>query len=137
MIQIGYCELAASRADDADWASIDEAALALEKAFDNHADHTDLASLDLEFHYAILEATHNPLVRKIGRTVEELFFSSIRENFRQRNHVKQAIDAHRNILAALRSQKLDDIRSAIVDSLNNTPWRDHVKRLQRIHINGN
>ncbi len=135
MIEIGYCELAASQATPEDWERIEHAADAIEAALPQ-ADHHELARLDLDFHYAILDATHNPLVKKIGRTVEELFFNSISENFREEKNVRQAIAAHRDIVRALRSQDLQQIREAIVDSLNNTPWKDQVKILRRIHING-
>ena len=137
MIQIGYCELAASQATDEDWKAIDNAASAIESlAKDRDADYEKLAHLDLAFHYAILEATHNPLVQKIGRTVEELFFQSIRDTFKEPDNVQQAIKAHHIIITALRSQDIVNIRTAIVDSLNNTPWKHEVKTLRRIHING-
>ncbi|MEO1444029.1 MAG: FadR/GntR family transcriptional regulator [Chloroflexota bacterium] len=135
MIEIGYCELAASQATPQDMDNIEQAAKALEQALD-YADHEQLARLDLNFHYAILEATHNPLVQKIGRAVEEMFFSSISANFKEVQNVEQAVAAHRDIVAALQSHDLHQIRTAIVDSLNNTPWRDQVKVLRKIHING-
>lgn len=137
MIQIGYCELAASQATDGDWKNIESAATMIEsKAADKSVTYEELAHLDLQFHYAILEATHNPLVQKIGRTVEELFFQSIRDTFKEPENVQQAIRAHRSIIEALRSQDLVKIRTAIVDSLNNTPWKNEVKTLRRIHVNG-
>ena len=137
MIEIGYCELAASQATDDDWELIESAAKAMENGAKDKLGHEKLAHLDLAFHYAILDATHNPLVQKIGRTVEELFFSSIRDTFRESANVNQAIQAHREIINALRSQDLTSIRTAIVNSLNNTPWKDEVKTLRRIHLNGN
>ncbi len=136
MIEIGYCELAASQATAEDMLHIEHAAHALEAAL-KYANHEELAQLDLNFHYAILDSTHNPLVQKIGRTVEELFFKSISDNFHEPEHVKQAIAAHYNIIDALHSKDLYQIRSAIVDSLNNTPWKDQVKTLRQIHLNGN
>ncbi|MEM6527320.1 MAG: FadR/GntR family transcriptional regulator [Chloroflexota bacterium] len=135
MIEIGYCELAASQATAADMQKIEQAARALETAV-SHADHEHLAQLDLNFHYAILEATHNPLVQKIGRAVEELFFSSISNNFKEVQNVEQAVAAHRDIITALHSHDLHQIRTAIVDSLKNTPWKDQVTVLRKIHING-
>ncbi|MEM6281542.1 MAG: FadR/GntR family transcriptional regulator [Chloroflexota bacterium] len=135
MIEIGYCELAASQATAADMQKIEQAARALENAV-SHADHEHLAQLDLNFHYAILEATHNPLVQKIGRAVEELFFSSISNNFKEVQNVEQAVAAHRDIITALHSHDLHQIRTAIVDSLKNTPWKDQVTVLRKIHING-
>lgn len=135
MIEIGYCELAASQATDEDLKDIEQTAKSLEASFADGIGHEKLAHLDLEFHYAILEATHNPLVQKIGRTVEELFFSSIRDTFREPDNVKQAIRAHNDIIQALRSRDLQQIRTAIVNSLNNTPWKDEVKTLRRIHLN--
>ena len=136
MIEIGYCELAASQATEDDWQAIENASKAMEDGASDGIGHEHLAHLDLDFHYAILEATHNPLVQKIGRTVEELFFSSIRDTFREPENVKQAIQAHQDIMEALRSQDLTSIRAAIVNSLNNTPWKDEVKTLRRIHLNG-
>lgn len=137
MIQIGYCELAASQATDEDWKTIQQAAEAIEVLSQGKsADHEELARLDLQFHYAILEATHNPLVQKIGRTVEELFFQSIRDTFKEPENVQQALQAHRQIIVALQSRNLIQIRMAIVDSLKNTPWKDEVKTLRRIHVNG-
>ncbi|MEO1290140.1 MAG: FadR/GntR family transcriptional regulator [Chloroflexota bacterium] len=136
MIQIGYCELAASQATEDDWTIIEQTASAMENGMVDNVGHERLAHLDLDFHYAILEATHNPLVQKIGRTVEELFFSSIRDTFREPKNVEQAVQAHRAIINALRSQDLQQIRTAIVNSLNDTPWKDEVKTLRRIHLNG-
>lgn len=136
MIQIGYCELAASQATAEDWVKIEQAATAIEQGMKDDVGFETLARLDLDFHYAILEATHNPLVKKIGRTIEDLFLSSIKDTFREPDNVKQAIQAHREIISALRSQDLISIRTAIVNSLNNTPWKDEVKTLRKIHLNG-
>ncbi len=135
MIEIGYCELAASQATSDDMDRIEAAAMKLESAL-SYANHEELARLDLNFHYAILEATHNPLVQKIGRAVEELFFNSISNNFREGENVKQAVAAHKDIIDALQSKDLHQIRTAIVDSLNNTPWKDQVRTLRKIHLNG-
>jgi len=135
MIEIGYCELAASQATEVDWERIEAAAAAIEEAAP-YEDPQTLAHLDLAFHYAILEATHNPLVQKIGRTVEELFFTSISDNFQHAANIEPAIEAHRQIVAALRSGDLLQIRTAIVDSLKNTPWKDQVKILRQRHIDG-
>lgn len=135
MIEIGYCELAAGQATAADWKQIETTAAAMESAFKKgERDFETLAHMDLEFHYSILDATHNPLVIKIGRTVEELFFSSIRDTFREPKHVQRAITAHHEIIDALKTQNLINIRQAIIDSLMNTPWKDEVKALKQLQL---
>lgn len=128
MNEIGYCELAAKNAQDEDWVQIEAAAKALEDYIaSGKRDLDTLIHLDLNFHYTVLEATHNPLVIKIGRTVEELFFVPIRDTYLARHdNVDWAMQSHRNIIAALRDGRPTEIRKAIESSLQ--IWREEVIR---------
>lgn len=124
LLEIGYCELAARNATEEDWTRIEAAARALEDyAKTEQVDET--VRLDLDFHYAILESTHNPLVIRIGRTVEDLFFASIRKTYLARHdNIRWAIDSHREILEAMRDGSSDKIRMAIDNSL--IYWKEEV-----------
>lgn len=118
LFQVGYCELAAERATQEDWERMEQAA----RAYEAYASapqrelerHTEL---DLSYHFAILEATHNPMVIRIGRTVEELFFASIRSTLTRAEGWEWGIDAHRNMMQAIRSGDPAVIRQAINQGL--------------------
>ena len=53
---------------------------------------------DLNFHRAILEATHNPLIIRIGLTIMQLFYASIANSMQQ--IPDRAVRDHYNILQA-------------------------------------
>lgn len=131
MIEIGYCELAAHHATDADWARIEAAEDALEDfASRDERDPEKLARLDLAFHNAILEASHNALVIRIGHAVEELYFASIRNTYRYvEGNPMRAIKYHRAIMAAIRAGDLVQIQAAVDDSLEF--WKEQVARLSK------
>lgn len=127
MVQVGYCELAAQNATPEDFAAIEQAARSLELVVEKgEEDIEKLTNLDLNFHYSILDATHNPLVTKIGRTVEELYFVSIRDTLMRDKTKSTAIGGHRAIVAALHTGKPMEIRSAIDQSL--VTWKEEVYR---------
>lgn len=129
MIEIGYCELAAHHATAEDWKRIEAAEAALEEfaARDKHDPET-LARLDLDFHRAILEASHNALVIRIGHAVEELYFASIRNTYRYvEGNPGRAIKFHRAIMAAIQAQDFTTIHEAVDASLQF--WKEQVKLL--------
>ncbi len=118
-IQVGYCELAARHATLGDWKRMEQAQEAYQayaasptRAIDRHT------QLDLDFHFAILDATHNPLVAKIGRTVEELFFASIRSTLTRAAGWEWGIGAHRAMLDAIRGGDPATIRRAVMAGLD-------------------
>jgi GntR family transcriptional repressor for pyruvate dehydrogenase complex len=126
LIEIGYCELTAQKATDEDWATIEKAASALESYIESGgSDIEQFVQLDLHFHFTVLEATHNPLVIKIGKTVEELFFASIRKTYISREeNTRWAVESHRRIIQAMRDGNPQHIRQAIETSL--LYWKEEV-----------
>lgn len=125
LIQVGYTELAAQKATEDDLARIEAAAEVLEKYTSMPNLDKDYATqLDLAFHYAILDATHNPLVIRIGRTVEELFFSTIRSALI--GNIDWALKSHRRIFEAVRQRNVSAIREAIEFSL--LRWRAELNK---------
>ncbi len=123
IIEVGYCQLAAEKATPEDWQRIETAQL----AFEDYARSPDwqvdeLARRDLDFHYAILDATHNPLLIKIGRTVEELFFASMRGTllkiFDTAHNVEHSINIHCHLMDTLRQGDLQAISDSVNESLS-------------------
>lgn len=122
--QVSYCELAAQKATDDDWEKIEQAATALENFVKKPEHDTQiLADLDFAFHAVILEATHNPLVQKIGLTVEELFFRSFYKSMSGSGNI---VRHHHLIIDALRDGNPLRIREAVATSLEY--WKDEVQK---------
>lgn len=118
LFQVGYCQLAADKAKEEDWRSIENAATAFAScARTPKRDVEELTDLDLRFHYALLEATHNPLVIKIGRTVEEIFSASIRSTLADMEDLEWAVKSHGDVIAKMRQGDGDQISRAVAASL--------------------
>lgn len=130
LMEIGYCELAAQHATEADWDTIEAAALAhADYARQPDPDIEHLARLDLEFHRAILNASHNALVIQLGHAIEELFFAAMRNTYLAiTDNFEQSIRFHREIIDAIRAADPTQIHQAIEDSL--IYWREEVKKLR-------
>lgn len=127
MLEVGYCQLAAQRVTADDWEKMEAA----QSRFEEHAaaadtDGATLANLDLEFHYCVLDATHNPLVKKIGRAVEELYHNTIQLTNRTDHGRGTGIAGHRSIMQAIRSGDPETIRTTVRSSLSF--WADELGR---------
>ncbi|HEX6303695.1 MAG TPA: FCD domain-containing protein [Anaerolineales bacterium] len=118
LIEVGYCQLASQKATEEDWERIEAA----QQAYADYAssvgrDVDTHTQLDLNFHFAVIDATHNPLVITVAQTVEKIFFASIRNTLRKAAGWEYGIDAHRHIVQAMRSGNAEDIRRTVVESL--------------------
>lgn len=69
---------------------------------------------DIAFHRAILQATHNPFVIRIGETILQLFAASISRSMQDIPRV--ALDDHKQILAAFLARDESALRAAILKS---------------------
>ncbi|MCB0029502.1 MAG: FadR family transcriptional regulator, partial [Anaerolineales bacterium] len=77
-----------------------------------------LARFDLDFHLSILDATHNALIEKIGRTVEEMFFASIRSTLAKSSNLEQLIAEHHAIVQAVQQGQTDAIAHVVRQHLS-------------------
>jgi len=120
LFQVGYCQLAARKATSEEMERIGKI---LEDwtiyAHKPACDIEQLVKLDLNFHFAILNATHNPFVIKIGHAIEELFYASMRTTISDEIGLKLGIEGHKKILQALYSRNPETIRYVVEESLIN------------------
>lgn len=116
LIEIGYCQLATDNATEEDLKQIQKAEEGWEAyVSSNNVNIDNLLQIDLNFHFALLEATHNPLVITIGRSVEELFLNCFRKSL-----IKKEVrewGGHRAIIEALLKRDKESVRQAVVYSL--------------------
>ncbi len=104
LIEIGSYQIAAKRATEADWADIlDKEQAYIKYARTSPLDYDQLTRLDLDLHTSLIDASHNQLIIKIGHTVEEMFFASIRSTLENAPTLEPIIDGHREIVEAVQS----------------------------------
>lgn len=119
LFEVGYCQLVAGAVTPDDWVVIEAAQQRFEAlAAIPDSDVEMLTRLDLEFHYCLLDATHNPLVRKIGRSVEELYHNTIRITHLTDRGRDTGVVGHRQIMAAIRGADPETIRAEVRQALS-------------------
>lgn len=116
MFEPAYTLLAVENATDEDIAIIQEMHDRFERAI---RQGTETAEDDIGFHMAILRATHNQFVIRLGQTILELFKPAMIKSLK--GNPKAALRDHSRILKAFLSRDADSVRDAIVKSFEN--WR--------------
>ncbi len=111
MFEPAYTLLAMEHATPED---IKKIAKAVENLELNVQANKQTANDDLSFHEAILQATHNPYVIKIGQTVLQLFVASIRNSMS--NIPGQAVADHKMILQAFIDRDKAKLTEAVYQS---------------------
>lgn len=116
MFEPAYSLIAMERATEEDLRAIEDTVDRFKKVIE---EGTQRAEDDIAFHEAILRATHNPFVIRIGETILQLFKASISRSMRE--IPKTALDDHRSILAAFKAKDPVGLQKAIVESF--AGWR--------------
>lgn len=118
MLEVGYCQLAAEKASQKDIDKIEKAGAYFEKLIlSPKKDIDELAQADMEFHYSIMDATKNPMVIRVSRTVEAIFFRSIRNTISKIEGQQWGVEGHRKIFNAIKANDSTRIRNSVIESL--------------------
>ena len=121
MFEPAYTIRAMERATPEDIENIEETVREFEEVIERGE---QTAEDDIAFHMAILEATHNPLVIRIGETILSLFKASISRSMREIPDT--ALTDHKRILEAFKSGDPAELQSAILKSFEG--WRHSLAR---------
>lgn len=82
----------------------------------------ELADIDLEFHYALLEATENPFVIEIGKTLYELYRPKMISD-KQSPGIERMLETHKIRLETLKERKIISTIDQIINMVeNNKEW---------------
>ncbi len=119
MFEPAYTIMAMHRATPQDLVRIRGAIRDLEKALSSNVQDS---RYDLAFHMAVLHATHNPLVIRIGETMMELFDASIETSMRTLPEV--ALKDHKAILKAFEEKDEAAVREAI--RVSSSSWETNL-----------
>jgi GntR family transcriptional repressor for pyruvate dehydrogenase complex len=117
----GITALAMKRATAAEIETIRATVVRLQKSIEEGA---PVAEDDLAFHFAILEATHNPFVERIGKTILQLFKSSISTSMRTIPEI--ALRDHKRILEAFVRKDEVKLVEAVVASFEG--WKKSLEK---------
>jgi GntR family transcriptional regulator, transcriptional repressor for pyruvate dehydrogenase complex len=122
MLEPAYTQLAMEQASPDDIEKIVNTVDELERKV---ALGTQTAQDDLAFHEAVLHATHNPFVIKIGMTSMHLFEASI--NNSMLSIPGQAVYDHRRIMDAMLQKDKDILREAVLMSFEG--WKKTLRSM--------
>jgi GntR family transcriptional regulator, transcriptional repressor for pyruvate dehydrogenase complex len=119
VVEVGVCELAATRRSAQDLAALEAANAAIEEAEgQNDVDH--FVEGDIAFHQAIMDAAGNAFLAALFEPIRELLYQARRQTSSFPEARKHALAAHRRILRALRSRSTRAARDAMHDHLIET-----------------
>ncbi|MCX7795424.1 MAG: FadR family transcriptional regulator [bacterium] len=124
LFEVGYTKLAIEKLTEEDIADI-------EKALKKHEDAVkkdkfeELGDRELEFHFAILKATRNLLVIKVGCIILELLRPSIERT--TRIYAQRAVEDHKRIFEAIKKKNSLEIEEAIKKSYE--VWKEQLKEV--------
>lgn len=118
IIEVGYCKLAAEKADMADFERMESVINEMEQYFTGGGrDTVVLAELDLKFHTAILEATKNPYILQVGGLLNTLFAESLKQANATTDGVAWTLQRHRRLVDLLRERDTSVLDEEIAFSL--------------------
>ncbi len=120
MFEPAFTVLAAQNATPEDIERIQQARLHFE---DLVAQGKHTGDEDVRFHEAILQATRNPYVIRIGEVILKIFIESVSKSVRKVPHT--AVEDHRKICDAILSKDEETIRNAVLESFRG--WIDYQK----------
>ena len=125
LLELGVIELVVERADEEDMERIEATIDAFQQAVERGADPDELLEEDLEFHYALFEATKNPMIVTIGKTIMQLFGVSIKAHLAESFGAKSAVANHRRVFAAIKARDLQECKKQVLKSFE--VWQTYVR----------
>jgi len=124
MVDVGYSTLAAEKATEADFERMDALIAEMETYREvAERDIETLVAMDFRFHHAILDATQNPLLIKVGQMLMEMFRETIKRSVSTIGGVRWTVSQHRRLLEALRSRDAAQVREAVLMGLEGSRTR--------------
>ncbi len=123
IIEPAGARLAARRATPENLAEIEAALKGMETAVEDSASSVES---DLEFHLAILEATHNAFMRPFGALIQEALRASFKLTNRDRLAFEKSLRRHRDVFEAIRDRDPEAAEVAMKIVLNFTS--QHIER---------
>jgi DNA-binding FadR family transcriptional regulator len=116
IIEPAAARLAAERATEEDLAGIEAALRGMERGMEDSSS----VEADLQFHLAILEATHNAFMRPFGALIQEALRASFKLTNQDREAFEKSLRRHRDVFDAIRARDAEVAGAAMQIVLNRT-----------------
>lgn len=124
MLEPECAKLAADRGTAEDIAKLNQS---LRRMEENQTDSVTWSNADLDFHIAVAETAHNPLVLSILKPLADSFHKVIEAGYMDPQGTLAGLEAHRQILTAIESKDPQMAHSSMQDHLIDSQMR--VKKL--------
>lgn len=115
IIEPAAAEMAAERATSGDLRRMEEALDVMTENFDTDLERSSFA--DLQFHRAILVASHNDVLIGLGSAMSAALLASFRRITSLAESHKAAADAHRAVFEAIRARDADRAHASMLSLL--------------------
>jgi GntR family transcriptional repressor for pyruvate dehydrogenase complex len=119
VVEVGVCELAATRRSAHDLSALRAALAEMEEA-ESGGDIDRFVDADIAFHQAIMTAAGNAFLAALFEPIRELLYKSRSQTSSFPKARRHAVEAHRRVLKALQSGSPRAARSAMHDHLVQT-----------------
>lgn len=114
MLEIGTLEIIMDKITEDDLEKMHKAIKELETDLNEGVtDSKLLVKHNLDFHYAFVKATHNPLIVELTYAFWEAFSFSIQRSLQESKDIQRAIEDHTAILEAVRAKDVNKGKQAI------------------------
>ena len=115
ILEVGIAGLAAERASDAQIAVLEEL---LDESVECQQDAAAFLQIDLAMHELMVEATDNPLLRRVMSSMSRMGLASRSRTGASQSVRERTVVDHRSIVAAIKTHDADAAARAMLDHLN-------------------
>lgn len=116
VLEIAMVGLAAERASDEDIQQLEEALASMQT--EQPIDLDKFVEVDIAYHEAIAEATHNLVFQELFHTVRELMLEQQRKVVEDEEIIHHSLSYHQKILDAIKNRDKDMAKSLMREHLN-------------------
>ena len=126
VLEIGVMEVVIEKSTDKDFEILEEKVKILSDFAQMEPIPLDKAiKADMAFHLTLIEMTRNDALVQFGKLIMRLFQSAMIAHIATPIGIRQAVQAHSSILAAIRSRDREKARAMIIQSL--IVWKEYIK----------
>lgn len=123
MLEIGILEIVMENVDAQDIKKMEGAIGNFERVCSKGiTDPQMLSRYDLDFHLAFAEATHNPLIIEIAKTVYQLYVASFARILYEREAVRESSELHKTLLQGIKAKDIQKTREIV--TFVSKRWRE-------------
>mgnify|MGYP003518796300 CR=1 FL=1 len=115
-VEFKCIELAAENANEEDIKAIEDA---LNRMLVNKNDYKKYSQADLDFHIAVIKASHNKIFIHIINDIKNVYYFYLEELNRVLGITLESIEAHIKVFMAIKEHDVDTAKTSLNDAMKN------------------